>query len=103
MEYETIDRVAGKKGVKRGEKRGFARMQLAEEGAHVSVMGDETGADFAACGECGETVGNAVGLWRRDESLDLRMYRARLEVRSRSRPRCKLEGETGFGWIGQNP
>ncbi len=78
-------------------------MEPVEEGADRSVMGEETGADFAACGECGEALGNAVGFGRRDGSLDSRMYCARLEVRGRLRARCEREGETGFVGIGQNP
>lgn len=36
-------------------------MEPVEEGADRSVMGEETGADFAACGECGEALDNTVG------------------------------------------
>ena len=36
-------------------------MEPVEEGADRSVLGEETGADFAACGECGEALDNTVG------------------------------------------
>ena len=50
MEYATLDRVAGEKRVNQRKKEGFARLEPFEEGADLSVRGEEIGADLAACG-----------------------------------------------------
>ncbi len=78
-------------------------MEPFEEGADRSVLGEETGADFAACGECGEALDNTVGSGDRMSPGNLRMYWARLEARGKLRARCERAGETGFVGIGQNP
>jgi hypothetical protein len=62
VEYATIDRVAGEKGVNQREKEGFARLEPVEEGADRSVRGEETGPDLAAGGgECGEALARRWG------------------------------------------
>ena len=103
MEYATLDRVAGEKDVNQRKKEGFARLEPFEEGADRSVRGEETGADLAACGECGEALDNTVGSGDRMSPGNLRMYWARLEARGKLRARCERAGETGFVGIGQNP
>jgi hypothetical protein len=68
VEYATIDRVAGEKGVNQREKEGFARLEPVEEGADRSVRGEETGPDLAAGGGSAARPWQGGGVGRQDQS-----------------------------------